>query len=415
MYKKIKNNYSEFPQKFWVLILSTFIDRLGGGLLFPFYALYITEHFHVGMMEVGFLFSFLSAGGIIGNILGGSLSDKYGRKIVLLFGLIFSGLGSLVMGFVDDLQVFYLFAVFLGLSGNAGGPARQAMVADMLPPEKRIAGYAILRVTANLAITIGPALGGLLIAHGFLILFIGDAVTSMITAVVVFFKLPETIPENPIKKQKETFFDTMRGYGHVLQDRLFILFVVIASLVALVYMQMISSLPVFLRDQHGFPAINYGLLLSLNASMVVLFQFFITRRISKYNPFKMMALGVCFYGIGFVMYGFVSNEAWFFVAMAIITTGEMTVASFSQSLVAGFAPEDKRGRYMAIFSLKRTIPRLFGVLVAGWIMNEFGGNTLWYVTGILCLIAAVGYLLLDILSKKRFNPPDDELDTTEWN
>jgi len=174
-------------------------------------------------------------------------------------------------------------------------------------------------------------------------------------------------------------------------------------------------LPVFLRDQHGFPANKYGLLSSLNASMVVLFQFFITRLISKYKPFKMMALGVFFYGIGFVMYGFVSNETWFFVAMAIITTGEMTVASFSQSLVAGFAPEDKRGRYMAIYSLKRTIPRLFGVLIAGWIMNEFGGNTLWYVTGILCLIAAVGYLLLDTLSEKRLNPPDGELVPTEWN
>ena len=77
MFKKIKNTYSEFPQKFWILILASFIDSLGGGLLFPFYALYVTEHFNVGMIEVGLLFSFLSAGGIIGSILGGSLSDKY--------------------------------------------------------------------------------------------------------------------------------------------------------------------------------------------------------------------------------------------------------------------------------------------------------------------------------------------------
>ncbi|MBA7572813.1 Na(+), Li(+), K(+)/H(+) antiporter [subsurface metagenome] len=413
MFPKIKNIYNEFPKKFWILILASFIDSLGGGLLFPFYALYVTEHFGVGMIEVGLLFSFLSVGGIIGSILGGSLSDKYGRKLILLFGLIFSGLGNLVMGFAQDLNFFYLFAGLLGLFGAAGRPARQAMVADMLPPEKRTSGYAILRVTSNLSVTIGPALGGLLITHGFLTLFIGDAVASAITAVIVFYKIPETKPEMVSKKHKETFIDTMKGYSHVLKDRLFMLYVLFAAIVALVYLQMNSSLPVFLRDQHGFPAQKYGLLVSLNAIMVVFFQFFITRKISKYPPFKMMALGVIFYGMGFLMYGFISNEILFFVAMAIITIGEMTIATFSQSLVAQFAPEDRRGRYMAVFSLKRTIPRLFGVILAGVIMNTFGNYVLWYLAGILCLIAALGYLFLDYLSKKRFITPKVEVSAIE--
>lgn len=416
MFTKLKHTYHEFPQKFWVLILASFIDSLGSGLLFPFYALYVTEQFKVGMIEVGFLFSSLSAGGIVGSILGGSLSDKYGRKLVLLFGLIFSGLGSLAMGFVHQLRFFYLFAALLGLLGAAGRPARQAMVADMLPPELRTSGYAILRVTSNLAVTIGPALGGLLITYGFLTLFIGDAVASSITAVVVIYKIPETKPDsirNPLTKdQKETFLDTMKGYGHVLKDRLFMLFVVIAALVALVYMQMSSSLPVFLRDHHDFPPNKFGLLLSLNAAMVVLFQFFVTRKISKNDPFKMMALGVLFYGMGFLMYGFVSNQVWFFVAMAIITTGEMIIATFSQALVASFAPHDKRGRYMAVFSLKRTIPRLFGVILAGVIMITYGDFVLWYCLGILCVIAALGYLLLDKLSQKRVLPPDSEATPT---
>ncbi len=413
MFTKIKSTYNEFPKKFWILILSSFIDVLGSGLLFPFYALYVTEHFNVGLIEVGYLFSFLSAGGIIGSILGGSLSDKYGRKPVMLFGLIFSGLGSLVMGFVNDLNFFYLFAIFLGLMGAAGRPARQAMVADMLPLEKRNSGYAILRVTTNLSVTIGPALGGLLLTQGFLTLFIGDAVASIITAVIVFYKIPETKSETLTKKHKETFMNTMQGYSHVLKDGVFMLYVFIASLVALVYLQMNSSLPVFLRDQHGFPASKFGLLISLNAGMVVLFQFFITRKISKYSPFKLMALGVIFYGIGFLMYGFVSNEIWFFVAMAIITTGEMIIASFSQSLVAQFAPEDKRGRYMAVFSLQRTIPRLFGVILAGVVMYTFGDYVLWYCAGILCLIGALGYLLLGNLSKKRLKTQKIEVSAKE--
>ena len=403
MFTKIKNIYNEYPNAFKVLTLATFIDMLGSFLLYPFYALYITEHFGVGMIEVGYLFSIFSVGNILGSVIGGALADKYGRRAMVLIGLVVSGIGSILMGLVNNLNIFYLLAAFLGLVGNLGGPARQAMVADLLPKEKQAEGFGILRVAFNLSVVIGPLLGGFIVTQSYMLLFISDAVSSIITAVIVYIVIPETKPQMQDDTSEETVMKTIIGYKEVVKDWKYMLFLSVFAITVLVYMQMNSTLSVFLRDVHGFPAQSFGFLLSMNAAMVVLFQFWITRKISKYAPMKMMAFGTIFLMIGFGMYGFISEPYLFFIAMVIITVGEMIVFPIGQSAAASFAPEDKRGRYMGVFAFQRAIPNLFGVLGAGLIMENIGPNWVWYLAGILSLISIIGFWLLHGVTKEHFS------------
>ncbi|MFX1589078.1 MAG: MFS transporter, partial [Promethearchaeota archaeon] len=306
MFTKIKRIYKEYPNPFKVLILATFIDRLGGFLLFPFFALYIREHFGVGMTEVGFLFSIFSAGSIFGGAIGGALADKYGRRSVLLIGLVSSGIGSIGMGLVDNLNIFYILAALLGALGDLGNPARQAMVADLLPKETQAHGFGLLRVAVNVSATIGPILGGFLAAQSYLFLFIADAVSSLITAIIVYLVIPETKPQKHDDKPEESVLKTFGGYKEVLKDLLYMLFLSVSAITVLVYMQLNSTLSVFLYYVHGFSLQSFGILLSMNAIMVVIFQFWITKKISKYAPMKMMAVGTLLYMIGFGMYGFIS-------------------------------------------------------------------------------------------------------------
>jgi len=157
---KIKLGYKSYPKAFKALTLATFVDMLGTFLLYPFYALYITEHFGVGMTQVGFLFSIFSVGNIFGGMVGGALADKYGRRLIVLIGLVASGIGNVFLGFANDLIVFFILSAFLGTVGSIGRPARQAMVADLLPNEKQAEGFGIQRVAFNLSAVIGPVLGG---------------------------------------------------------------------------------------------------------------------------------------------------------------------------------------------------------------------------------------------------------------
>ncbi|MFW9900962.1 MAG: MDR family MFS transporter [Candidatus Thorarchaeota archaeon] len=410
MFTKIKSTYREYPRAFKVLTLATFIDMLGSFLLYPFFSLYITSRFGVGMIEVGFLLSINSVGNIIGGMVGGALADKYGRRTMILFGLIVSGIGSVLLGLVDNLYIFYILAAFLGLVGSFGGPARQAMVVDLLPKEKQTEGFGIQRVAFNLSAVIGPLLGGFLASQSYMLLFILDALSSIITAFIVYYVIPETKPQISEEKSEESIIETLSGYKDVLKDWKYLLFLSVSAITVLVYMQMNSTLAVFLRDYHGFPEQSFGLLLSMNAAMVVFFQFWITRRISKYAPMKVMAFGTIFLMIGFGMYGFISEYYLFFVAMAIITIGECIVYPTGQSSAASFASEDKRGRYMAVYGFQWMIPNMFGALGAGLIMVYIGPNWVWYLAGILSLISTIGFWSLHGITKDLFSEEEASIE-----
>jgi MFS family permease len=401
MLQRMRQTYQEFPLRFWVLVVATFIDRLGGTLIFPFFALYITKKFSVGMTEAGVLFAIFSLSGLAGSMTGGALADKFGRRVMVIFGLVFSALSSVSMGLVNQLSIFYSLALVVGLLSDVAGPARQAMVADLLPQEKQAEGFGILRVSANLAWIMGPMIGGFLATKSYLLLFVLDAISSLITAAIVFRLVPETKPKLA-GEQGETLLATFAGYRSVMADRVYLMFIFTSMLMGTVYIQMYNTLSVYLRDVHGVPEQGYGFMLSMNASLVVMFQFLITRKTRNQAPMLMMAFGTLFYLIGFSLYGFVSLYGLFLAAMILITIGEMIIIPVGQALAARFAPEDMRGRYMAFYSFAWTIPSAVGPWAAGLILDNYNPNWVWYASGIICAFAIIGFYILHLMTRAKF-------------
>jgi MFS family permease len=407
--EKTKTIYHEYPKQFWVIVGSNFIDRIGGALIFPFFALYITQKFNVGMTEVGLLFAVFSITDMLGNMVGGALTDFLGRKTMIILGLVISAFTSLGMGLVQELEWFYVMGAISGLFATAAGPAHEAMLIDILPEEKRSEGFGVMRVAMNLSVAIGPAIGGFIAAYSYLILFIADTVTSLITAVIVYRVVEESKPEVEERtEERQNFKDTFIGYGTVLKDKKFMLFVIISTISTLVYSQMYSTLSVYLRDVHGVPESGYGWLMTLNAGMVVIFQFMITRRISNKPPMLILALGSMFYVIGFGMYGFVDVYVLFMLAMAIITIGEMVIIPVARAYVGKAAPEDMRGRYSGVMGFSWMIPWMIGPLLAGLIMDYGDPNWIWYGSAILGLVATAGFLWLRNGHKRGLIAPEIE-------
>ena len=403
MFSSLKRIYEEYPRKFWVLIGVYFIDRVGGSLIYPFLSLYITGKFGVGMTQVGVMLAIHSVSAFIGNLLGGALTDRFGRKSMLIVGLVSSASVSLSMGLVQDWTIFYLLVSLTGFLSHIGDPAASAMMADILPIEKRTDGYGVLRVAVNLAVTIGPAIGGLMAGVSYLLLFVMDCVVSGIAAIIVFFSLPETKPEIPEGEIQASTLQTIKGYGIVFKDRLLLVIIVLTMFTAIVYLQINSSLSVYLRDLHGISAQQFGYILSLNAIMVVVMQFSITKQVKKFQPLWMMALGNVLYAGGFAMYGFVSGYPAFLFAMVIVTLGEMVIAPVIQTVVAFIAPHDMRGRYMAAFQIGRQSAAAIGPLVAGVILDHYNPHWLWYGGGLICVTVAAGYLVLNKRAGTQFN------------
>lgn len=424
MMKNIKTIITKYPSSFWALVFGTFIDRLGGFILAPFFALYMATKFEISMTAVGLFFTCTALGRMIGGFIAGALTDKIGRKFMMLFGLIVSGLSNLLVILINDLLVFYLVFILIGIFASAGGPAQSALVADILSEDQRSDGYGILRISFNIGATLGPIIGGLvMVSNNFNLLFILDAIMSCLTAIVVLVKIPETNPNqvrNELKiqsstlksnqpKKSESFIDILKGYRNVFSDGHFIGFVTLMIVMQLVYMQMYSTLAVYLLSFKGITSSQLGWILCVNALLVILFQFPLTQKTSKKKPMWIMAIGMCFYGMGFPIYGITSSYWLYMIAIILITIGEMIIFPTANTIVAGLAPSDKRGRYMAIYALGFTIPSLFGNVAAGAIYDNLGPKYVWFIAGILSIFGIIGFLLANKTSHERLTShPKDE-------
>jgi MFS family permease len=300
--------------------------------------------------------------------------------------------------------------IVVGLLSSVAHPAHDAMIADILPEHQRQEGFGILRVVGNLSWMIGPTVGGFVANIDFFYLFVIDAVISCIVAAIIFRAIPETKPEPHAHEQSESFWQTLVGYRVALKDFAFMAFMVACMLMLIVYQQMYSSLSVYLRDNHSINPSGYGFLMTTSAITVVLFQFWVSRVIKYRPPFLMMAIGTFFYMIGFALFGLVTAYFLFALNIVIITIGEMIVVPMSQAIAANFAPEQMRGRYMAIFGLSWAIPSTVGPGAAGYILDHYNPNLLWYIGGALCGLSVVAYYALHLRfgAKPAFAPAPEE-------
>lgn len=416
LFARIRKVYEEFPRLFWIIVMTRFIDALGGTILFPFFSLYVTQRFGVGMMQAGILLGLNSLFALAGSTAGGALADKFGRRRLILFGLVFSALSSLSLGLATSIQMMYPLIIVVGLLVSMANPAHEAMLADILPESKRQEGYGILRVVFNYAWIVGTAMGGLIAARSFFALFVIDAVVSCTAAALLFRLLPETKPQTKREPghKEESLWETVKGYRVVARDLAFMGFVVSGMLALIVYIQQYGSLAVYLRDVHGIDSRGYGIMLSITGLEVVLFQFWISRMIRHRPPFLMMVLGVGIFSIGMFMYGLVTSFLMFVLAAIIVCVGEMLYFPTSQVIAAGFAPKDMRGRYMAVAGFITSIPNTVGPGAAGYILDNLDPHLLWFIGGTLCLISALGYgsLHLRLGTQERFVPAVPKKETT---
>ena len=406
MVNRLRKTYNEFPSLFWIVVGTLFIDSIGSSLLFPFFSLYITQKFGVGMTQAGILLGMSSFFGLIGSVIGGALTDRFGRRKLILFGLGASALSSLLFGLAWDIKLLFPLVIIIGLLSRIANPAYDAMLADILPESKRQEGFGITRVAFNYAWIFGTALGGLIASRSFMALFILDAVLSLLVAAVLYRVLPETKPAPSLetKDEEESFLKTVAGYRLVLRDAAYMAFTLVGMASLIVYQQEYGSLPVYMRDVHSINSQVYGAMLSIAGLEVVLFQIWISRTVKKHPPFLVMVLGTLFFVAGFAMIGFIQDTFSFMISITLITVGEMISFPTNRAIATSFAPAAMRGRYMAVYDLGWTIPATFGPVLAGLILDNFNPDLLWALGGSLCALSAVWFLALHrwLGAQKRF-------------
>ena len=398
----------DYPYSIWTMTGGTFINTFGGSMVFPIFTLYFTGKFGLSLAEAGLLASLFVVGSMVGQPLGGFLTDRVGRKGVMVFSLCAEAVLSLGMALAPDLPILVIDILLFGVTVPMFNPASAAMVADLVPPQRRAASYGLLRIAQNAGVALGPTVAaamlavqrgpdGTLPANAYLPLFVGDAVSSLIFAWIIVTRLRESKPQaeaatTPAATANASPPDARAsGYGRVFRDTTFVNFVVLYGLIGIVYSQMNTTFGVYMNRSFGIPQEHYGLMLASNAALVVLFQFSIARWVDWHERSQMLALGAALYGAGFGLIGFVGTSFMFEVAVIILTLGEMVIVPASQTLAADLAPIDMRGRYQAVYGVAASFGFGIGPVVAGHLFDVGLGQWIWIASLFIGLAVAVGY------------------------
>jgi MFS family permease len=316
---------------------------------------------------------------------GGYLSDRIGRRRVILIGNgIMVGYPLLLLALSDAKWAGLAALAFAGVFGSLGGSVSQAMVADLVAPERRQAAYASVRVAANMGVVIGPPLGGLLLVLGsWSALFPCVAVLSGIAWFVAYRYLPhrgEFAPEGPPERG---------SLAVILADRRFLIFLGSAVFAWLTYVAYEVVLPVSLVDGYGYQPSAWGFLVWVNPLLVALFQVRLTRAAGVIPAAPKLVLALLVMGLPYLLLVF-TNALWAILFVIVVfVIGEMLWVPTSQAVVAQLAPADIRGAYMGAFGSAPAIGFALAPLIGLQVRNSFGDEATWALFAAIGVVAAV--------------------------
>jgi MFS family permease len=365
----------EYPRQFWLLFWGMLLSTIGSSMIWPFLMVYASERLNLPLTQTALLVTLNSAASLVMTFAAGSITDRFGRKLVMVVSLISNAAVYLYFSHAATFTQFATVMILLGSCNPLYRVGADAMMADLIEPDRRADAYSILRMSNNAGIAIGPAVGGFLAAASPYLAFYIAATGLFLYGMLVLFFAKETLPERGANT--ESMRERWGGYDRVINDWPFITTVFNITFGLITASLMWVLLPVYATQVIGIPKQFYGFIPTTNALMVVFLQVLVTQWTKKHPPLRMIALGMSFYalGVGSVVLG---TSFWgFWTSMVIITIGELIIVPTSSTLVANLAPADMRGRYMSIYSLTWSLSIGIGPLLGGFLSDSFGPPATW--------------------------------------
>ena len=396
--RSFRDTVSGLPAQFWWLWTGTLVNRAGAFVL-PFLAIYLTRSLDYSTAFAGLVLGGVGLGAVVASLVAGVLADRVGRRPVLLWSQVATTLTLTVMAFWTEAAAVLGLAVLLGLFSNATRPAYSAMLADVVPPADRARAFSLQYWCVNLGFATAAIVGGLLASTGYRTLFLADAATTLVFAVLIYVKVPESHPGLRVGAERHDL-----GPGgsllDVLRDRIFAVYMALTFCFALVFMQHMSTLPVQMVDD-GLDPSQYGVVISLNAVLIVFVTVPLTRWVARFPTARVLAVAALFVGAGFASTAWASTMTTYALTVIVWTIGELIASSLGPAVVADLSPESMRGRYQGCFTLTFSVAALVAPVGGGWVYDHLGQTTLWLACGAVSLAAAVGHLAAGPARERR--------------
>ncbi|NUT35756.1 MAG: MFS transporter [Hamadaea sp.] len=366
------------------LMVGQFVSA-AGALAWLYMTVYLVDDRGLTPARAGLVTAAYGVGIIAGNLTGGWFGDRFGLRRAMLGAI---G-GWVVCCVLVPFTSVALLPALVGVAGAIGGASRPiggALVATAIPGDLRRVGIAMSRTVSNAGTIVGPPLGALFAAYNFDLLFVLDAATSLILLAVVWAKVPR--PERVVARSGKR-----AGVIAALRARPGILGV-LAAIVAIdtVYRLQYTVLPLWMRDE-GLPTVAYGLMISLNCVIIVLFEAAIAVRLRRHAALAVIGAGFALVGVGYLLLGTGFGLAAAIAMMIVVTAGEMLYKPTATAYAADAAPAGMDGRFQSLYGAAS----IFGMMLSpalGTALYEVAPALVWPVGGLLALAVAIGTLLV---------------------
>ena len=397
---KIKTIVGEYPPQFWLVAAGVLLSSAGSSLIWPFQLIYISKTLTLPISAVATLISISSATGLAASFLGGSIADRFGRKPIMLAAQAAHGIAYLLMIRAHTYAGFVLPMTIMGAAMPFYAIGSDAMMADMLPSEKRTSAYAILRMINNTGIAIGPAIGGLIVTKSYSLAFTLAASGMLAYSLLLLIFARETLQRQAGTQAQKR--ESLGGYGRVLRDGSFIGFVAAIALGMIAPLMMWTLLAVYMNKYYGLPESLYSWIPITNAVMCVLVQYPVTMLTRRLRAKTAITLGMFSYALGVGSVALMTGFWGFWLSMVVMTMGELILVPTGSKYVADIAPEDLRGRYMSVYWLTWGVARAAAPMVGGYLHDAIAPQAIWW-GGLL--IGLVSTFTLFLLSRRPEKSP----------
>lgn len=385
-----------YSSQFWLVFTGLMISSTGTTMIWPFIMIFASEKLALPLAAVTSLMALNSASSLLSSLLAGGLVDQYGRRSVMVLGLVGAALVYLMYIPTTQFWHFSLLMILAGFFTPLYRVGTDTLLADMVAPEQRAHAYGIFRMGRNIGVAIGPILGGLVLSKSYTIGLIGAGVTLGVYGLITYIFVKESRQPAAIP-QRGLLMDKLLVYRDALRDRPFLGMLGAYTLMEICAALIWVLLAVYMKQNFGLPEARYSVIPTTNALMVVFLQVFVTRRTSRSTGLRVMPLGAFLYAAAMAVVG-LSNGFWgFWIAMVVLTWGELITAPTATAYVANLAPADKRGSYLGLFGLTWYIAMAIGPLTAGIISDSLGIRWPWF----LASLAGVGSVVAFVVFNRR--------------
>lgn len=404
-FRHFSSSLSDFARSYHpvvhILLFGTVLARAASSMSMPFLALYLAKHTDMSAPLIGLIIGAGSLAGTFGGLFGGALSDRFGRKVIMLCALYAWGFVFVGFALAASAWEFLPLSMINGLCRSFFEPVSQALMSDLTPKDRRFRVFSLRYLAINIGVAVGPMMGAYFgMFSGWLPFMLTGC--FYLAYAVALSALLNRFGIRRIEGEKKERITVGSAWRVVRRDTVLSLFLLGGILGAIGYSQMSVTLSQYV-DRLGLNGEGIGLfaaLMSVNAVVVIVFQVPLGRWIEKRSPLFAITLGNVMFALGDIGYA-LSHTWWGFVAsMTVFTLGEILNYPAGNLLIDRLAPEGLRGTYYGAQAFSN-FGHFLGPSIGGFLLDGWGGSVLFFAMACVSMSGTCFYWLGQRVGQRR--------------